>query len=73
MFAMLTGTLPFTVEPFDLQNLHHKMVAGDIAHVPGDISQGLQHPRRYSQKVKEFGLLSLGGRGGAALYHVTFE
>ncbi|XP_019712014.1 hormonally up-regulated neu tumor-associated kinase isoform X2 [Hippocampus comes] len=40
VFAMLTGTLPFTVEPFDLQNLHHKMVAGDIAHVPGDISKG---------------------------------
>ncbi|XP_051909361.1 hormonally up-regulated neu tumor-associated kinase isoform X2 [Hippocampus zosterae] len=40
VFAMLTGTLPFTVEPFDLQNLHHKMVAGDIAHMPGDISTG---------------------------------
>ncbi|XP_077367273.1 hormonally up-regulated neu tumor-associated kinase isoform X2 [Festucalex cinctus] len=40
VFAMLTGTLPFTVEPFNIKNLHHKMVDGDIAHIPSDISKG---------------------------------
>ncbi|XP_077567211.1 hormonally up-regulated neu tumor-associated kinase homolog A [Stigmatopora nigra] len=40
VFAMLTGTLPFTVEPFNIRQLHHKMVDGDIGHIPGDISKG---------------------------------
>ncbi|XP_061126788.1 hormonally up-regulated neu tumor-associated kinase homolog A [Syngnathus typhle] len=40
VFAMLTGTLPFTVEPFNIKNLHHKMLHGDIAHIPSDISKG---------------------------------
>lgn len=40
MFAMLTGTLPFTVEPFNIKQLHHKMVNKDISDIPGDISKG---------------------------------
>ncbi|XP_061609228.1 hormonally up-regulated neu tumor-associated kinase [Phyllopteryx taeniolatus] len=40
VFAMLTGTLPFTVEPFNIKHLHHKMVDADIAHIPSDISKG---------------------------------
>ncbi|XP_057679540.1 hormonally up-regulated neu tumor-associated kinase homolog [Corythoichthys intestinalis] len=40
VFAMLTGTLPFTVEPFNIKQLHHKMVDGDIAHIPSDVSKG---------------------------------
>ncbi|XP_014825020.1 PREDICTED: hormonally up-regulated neu tumor-associated kinase homolog [Poecilia mexicana] len=39
MFAMLTGTLPFTVEPFNIKQLHQKMVNKDISNVPGDISK----------------------------------
>uniref|UniRef100_A0A4W3IG91 non-specific serine/threonine protein kinase n=1 Tax=Callorhinchus milii TaxID=7868 RepID=A0A4W3IG91_CALMI len=38
MFAMLTGTLPFTVEPFNIKQLHQKMVNGDIS---GVLSGGL--------------------------------
>ncbi|XP_054616972.1 hormonally up-regulated neu tumor-associated kinase [Dunckerocampus dactyliophorus] len=40
MFAMLTGTLPFTVEPFNIKHLHHKMVTGDINSIPDDVSTG---------------------------------
>ncbi|XP_048841852.1 hormonally up-regulated neu tumor-associated kinase homolog [Brienomyrus brachyistius] len=39
-FAMLTGTLPFTVEPFNIKQLHQKMVNGDIGTFPTDISKG---------------------------------
>lgn len=40
MFAMLTGTLPFTVEPFNIKQLHQKMVIGEISPIPSDISPG---------------------------------
>lgn len=40
MFAMLTGTLPFTVEPFNIKHLHQKMVNGEIGSIPSDISKG---------------------------------
>ncbi|KAM4521437.1 uncharacterized protein PAE49_001542 [Odontesthes bonariensis] len=39
-FAMLTGTLPFTVEPFNIKRLHQKMVNGEISSIPSDISKG---------------------------------
>ncbi|XP_076874720.1 uncharacterized protein LOC143525090 [Brachyhypopomus gauderio] len=40
VFAMLTGTLPFTVEPFNIKQLHQKMVSGEISAIPSDISKG---------------------------------
>lgn len=40
MFAMLTGTLPFTVEPFNIKQLHQKMVIREISPIPSDISPG---------------------------------
>ncbi|XP_066170506.1 hormonally up-regulated neu tumor-associated kinase-like [Sylvia atricapilla] len=40
MFAMLTGTLPFTVEPFNIKQLHQKMLIGEISPIPSDISPG---------------------------------
>lgn len=40
MFAMLTGNLPFTVEPFNIKQLHQKMINGEISSIPGDISKG---------------------------------
>ncbi|XP_007484342.2 serine/threonine-protein kinase MARK1-like [Monodelphis domestica] len=43
MFAMLTGTLPFTVEPFNIKQLHQKMVNGEISSVPDNISSGAVH------------------------------
>ncbi|XP_074845230.1 uncharacterized protein LOC142010709 [Carettochelys insculpta] len=39
-FAMLTGTLPFIVEPFNIKQLHQKMVNGEISPIPSDISSG---------------------------------
>ncbi|TRY98686.1 hypothetical protein DNTS_033434 [Danionella cerebrum] len=38
MYAMLTGTLPFTVEPFNLRALHQKMVDRDMNPLPPSIS-----------------------------------
>ncbi|CAG5873341.1 hormonally up-regulated neu tumor-associated kinase homolog A [Menidia menidia] len=38
MYAMLTGTLPFTVEPFSLRGLHQKMVDKEMNPLPPSLS-----------------------------------
>ncbi|ESP01093.1 hypothetical protein LOTGIDRAFT_140020 [Lottia gigantea] len=38
MFAMLTGSLPFTVEPFNIKALHNKMVMGLMNPIPEHLS-----------------------------------
>ncbi|XP_048840440.1 hormonally up-regulated neu tumor-associated kinase homolog A [Brienomyrus brachyistius] len=38
MYAMLTGTLPFTVEPFNLRALHQKMVDKEMNPLPPQLS-----------------------------------
>ncbi|NXM62636.1 HUNK kinase, partial [Illadopsis cleaveri] len=38
MFAMLTGTLPFTVERFNIKQLYQKMLIGETSPIPSDIS-----------------------------------
>nr|XP_014434167.1 hormonally up-regulated neu tumor-associated kinase homolog A-like [Pelodiscus sinensis] len=43
IFAMLTGTLPFIVEPFNIKQLHQKMVNGEISPIPTDMSSGAEH------------------------------
>ncbi|XP_052639705.1 hormonally up-regulated neu tumor-associated kinase homolog A-like [Harpia harpyja] len=43
MFVMLTGTLPFMVEPFNIKQLHQKMLIGEISPIPSDISPGAVH------------------------------
>lgn len=43
MYAMLTGTLPFTVEPFSLRALHQKMVDKEMNPLPPSLSTG-RHP-----------------------------
>ncbi|XP_072266295.1 uncharacterized protein [Pyxicephalus adspersus] len=40
IYAMLTGTLPFTVEPFNIKQLHQKMVNLEINPVPRGVSTG---------------------------------
>lgn len=40
MFAMLTGKLPFAVEPFNIKQLEQKMINGEISSIPGHISKG---------------------------------
>lgn len=40
MYAMLTGTLPFTVEPFNLRALHQKMVDKEMNPLPPQLSSG---------------------------------
>jgi len=38
MFAMLTGNLPFTVQPFTIKALYAKMIAGDMNALPEYLS-----------------------------------
>ncbi|KAI8498556.1 hypothetical protein Bbelb_237580 [Branchiostoma belcheri] len=38
MYAMLTGSLPFTVDPFNIKALHRKMLTGDMNPLPGGLS-----------------------------------
>lgn len=40
MYAMLTGTLPFTVEPFSLRALYQKMVDKEMNPLPSQLSTG---------------------------------
>ncbi|XP_070595210.1 uncharacterized protein [Erythrolamprus reginae] len=42
-FAMLTGTLPFTVEPLNIKQLHLKMVNGEMNPISPNISSGAVH------------------------------
>ncbi|KAM7132544.1 hormonally up-regulated neu tumor-associated kinase [Molossus nigricans] len=43
MYAMLTGTLPFTVEPFSLRALYQKMVDKEMNPLPTQLSAGAIH------------------------------
>lgn len=49
MYAMLTGTLPFTVEPFSLRALHQKMVDKEMNPLPPSLSTGkhITHKKRH--------------------------
>ena len=54
MYAMLTGTLPFTVAPFSLRALYQKMVDKEMNPLPTQLSTGtapatpIQGPRLLS-------------------------
>ncbi|XP_021329890.1 hormonally up-regulated neu tumor-associated kinase isoform X1 [Danio rerio] len=43
MYAMLTGTLPFTVEPFSLNALYKKMINKEMNPLPSNISSDAKH------------------------------
>jgi len=45
MFAMLTGNLPFTVQPFTIKALYAKMIAGDMNTLPDYLSDSTSFPR----------------------------
>ncbi|KAL8599941.1 hypothetical protein ACOMHN_050243 [Nucella lapillus] len=38
LYAMLTGSLPFTVDPFNIRTLHDKMVSGQMNPLPPGLS-----------------------------------
>ena len=40
MYAMLTGNLPFTVEPFNIKSLHNKMVNSQMNPLPEGVTRG---------------------------------
>lgn len=50
MYAMLTGTLPFTVEPFSLRALHQKMVDKEMNPLPPSLSTG-KHKMHLRKKL----------------------
>ncbi|KAI3388132.1 hypothetical protein SNEBB_001192 [Seison nebaliae] len=39
MYAMLTGNLPYTVEPFNIKTLYNKMIKGEINKLPENLSK----------------------------------
>ena len=39
MYAMLTGNLPFTVEPFNIKSLYNKMMKNEMNAVPEHLSK----------------------------------
>ncbi|XP_025098809.1 hormonally up-regulated neu tumor-associated kinase homolog A-like isoform X2 [Pomacea canaliculata] len=39
MYAMLTGSLPFTVNPFNIKTLYNKMVSGQMNAIPDTLSR----------------------------------
>ena len=41
MFAMLTGKLPFTAEPFHITTLYNKMKNNEINPLPEAVSSGM--------------------------------
>ncbi|XP_043927349.1 hormonally up-regulated neu tumor-associated kinase [Protopterus annectens] len=43
MYAMLTGALPFTVEPFSLRSLYQKMIDKEMNPLPNHLSAGAIH------------------------------
>ncbi len=38
MYAMLAGSLPYTVEPFNIRALHRKMLNGEINTIPAHLT-----------------------------------
>lgn len=40
MYAMLTGCLPYTVEPFNITALHAKMLENKMNPIPSTLSKG---------------------------------
>ena len=43
MYAMLTGCLPYTVEPFNITALHAKMLENKMNPIPDHLSESKQH------------------------------
>lgn len=41
MYAMLTGCLPYTVEPFNITALHAKMLENKMNPIPDHLSHGM--------------------------------
>jgi Neu-associated kinase len=41
MYAMLTGKLPYTAEPFNIITLYNKMVKGEMNPIPERLSAGM--------------------------------
>ena len=46
MYAMLTGCLPYTVEPFNITALHAKMLENKMNPIPTSLSSGRHHMRQ---------------------------
>ena len=41
MYAMLTGSLPFNVDPFNIKTLYNKMMSGQMNPLPEGLSRGM--------------------------------
>ena len=54
MYAMLTGRLPFTVEPFNIAALHAKMLDNKMEPIPDHLSTG-----RYQKTIVKIQIYQL--------------
>lgn len=59
MYAMLTGTLPFTVEPFSLRALYQKMVDKEMNPFPTQLSTGNQKSAFRLTQIQLVGTIAL--------------
>ena len=60
MYAMLTGCLPYTVEPFNITALHAKMLENKMNPIPNHLSPGEFSMYPVFSKIEIWG----GGGGG---------
>ena len=55
MYAMLTGNLPFTVEPFNIKALHNKMINSQMNPMPEGVTRGKTKirpvPRKHDSRI----------------------
>lgn len=58
MYAMLTGTLPFTVEPFSLRALYQKMVDKEMNPFPTQLSTGNQYNILKPIQIQSVGIIT---------------
>jgi hypothetical protein len=51
MYAMLTGNLPFTVEPFNIKSLYNKMMKNEMNAIPEHLSKSNETTNFYKAYI----------------------
>jgi hypothetical protein len=54
MYAMLTGNLPFTVEPFNIKSLYNKMMKNEMNPIPEHLSKSKFKQNLFLQLSDDF-------------------
>ena len=56
MYAMLTGFLPYMMEPFNVMEMYEKMMQRKMTPVPSFLSQG-KYIRRWRSDISLYGII----------------